>query len=236
MPEPRRTFAPVLLVGLASATLCAVAGTKPWARVTDSDAPGSTADVAHVVRRRRPDARGGRAEPGRARRLGSRAGHAGVGPPGRHRARRRWRPLGVVAAVVVGYSSTQDDVADSVRQIGATSVDTAPTGWFWAAAVSSVVSLVATVLAVRYVRALARDGQPVRRALGAAGTDRRPRRGGRRRAVARHRRGPRPHGVSGALDCPATYPGTGTNRARGAPACLTTTATPRQPGPRSSWG
>ena len=31
MPEPRRTFVPVLLVGLASATLCAVAGTKAWA-------------------------------------------------------------------------------------------------------------------------------------------------------------------------------------------------------------
>ena len=151
MPEPRRTFAPVLLVGLASATLCAVAGTKPWARVTDSDAPGSAAswsmsfgDVGQMpvagalslvvlaawgvllVTR------------GWVRRAVTVLGAAAA--------------LGVVAAVVVGYSSAQDDVADSVRQIGATSVDTAPTGWFWAAAVSSVVSLVATVLAVRYVR------------------------------------------------------------------------------------
>lgn len=30
MPEPRKTFAPVTLVGLGSAALAAVAGTKPW--------------------------------------------------------------------------------------------------------------------------------------------------------------------------------------------------------------
>lgn len=30
MPEPRKTFAPVVLVGLGSAALCAVAGTKAW--------------------------------------------------------------------------------------------------------------------------------------------------------------------------------------------------------------
>jgi uncharacterized membrane protein (TIGR02234 family) len=151
MPEPRRTFAPVLMLGLAAGTLSAVAGTKPWARATDSNAPGSTSDwtmsfgdvgqmpvagalslvvlaawgVVLVTR-------------GWVRRAVTVLGVAAA--------------LGVVAAVVVGYSSTQEDVADSLRQIGATSVETAPTGWFWAAAVSSVVSLVATVLAVRYVR------------------------------------------------------------------------------------
>lgn len=30
MPEPRKTFGPVVLVGLGSAALAAVAGTKPW--------------------------------------------------------------------------------------------------------------------------------------------------------------------------------------------------------------
>ncbi|MET1060544.1 MAG: Trp biosynthesis-associated membrane protein [Nocardioides sp.] len=151
MPEPRRTFAPVLLLGLAAGTLSAVAGTKPWAQVTDSNAAGSTADwsmsfddvgqmpvagalslvvlaswgVVLVTR-------------GWVRRAVTVLGAAAA--------------LGVLLAVVIGYSSTQEDVADSVRQIGATSVEVAPTGWYWAAVVSSVLSLVATVLAVRYVR------------------------------------------------------------------------------------
>jgi uncharacterized membrane protein (TIGR02234 family) len=151
MPEPRRTFAPVLLVGLASATLCAVAGTKPWAKVTDSDAPGSAAAVALSF-----------GDVGQMPVAGA-LSLVVLAAWGVLLVTRGWvrraitvvgavAALGVVASVVVGYSSTQDDVADSVRQIGATSVDTTPTGWFWAAAVSSLVSLVATVLAVRYVR------------------------------------------------------------------------------------
>jgi len=150
MPEPRRTFAPVLLLGLAAGTLTAVAGTKSWAEVTDSDAPGSSSSwtmsfgdvgqmplagalslvvlaswgVVLVTR-------------GRVRRVVALLGAVAA--------------VGVLAAVVVGYSATQDDVADALRQVGATSIETAPTGWYWAAAVGSVLSVLATLLAVRYV-------------------------------------------------------------------------------------
>ena len=151
MPEPRRTFVPVLVVGLASATMCAVAGTKAWARATDSNAPGSTADLSMSF-----------GDVGQMPVAGA-LSLVVLAAWGVVLVTRGWvrqavtvvgaaAALGVVASVVIGYSSTQDDVADSVRQIGATSVDTAPTGWFWAAAVCSVVSLVATVMAVRYVR------------------------------------------------------------------------------------
>ena len=37
MPEPRRTFAPVTLVGLAAAVLTAVASAQTWARPSDTD-------------------------------------------------------------------------------------------------------------------------------------------------------------------------------------------------------
>ena len=150
MPEPRRTFGPVLLLGLASATLGAVSGTKSWAEVTDSNAPGSTADWAMSF-----------GDVGQMPVAGALSlvvlAAWGVVLVTRGRVRRAVMVLGaaaavgVVAAVVVGYSTTQDDVADALRQIGTTSVTTGVTGWYWTAAVSSVVSVVATVLAVRYV-------------------------------------------------------------------------------------
>ena len=150
MPEPRRTFAPVLLVGLASATLGAVSGTKSWAEVIDSNAPGSTADWAMSF-----------GDVGQMPVAGALSlvvlAAWGVVLVTRGRVRRAVMVLGaaaavgVVAAVVVGYSTTQDDVADALRQIGTTSVTTGVTGWYWVAAVSSVVSVVATVLAVLYV-------------------------------------------------------------------------------------
>jgi uncharacterized membrane protein (TIGR02234 family) len=149
MPEPRRTFAPVLLVGLASATLCAVAGTKPWATVADSKsyvlAPG--ADALYADAGQMPLA-GALSlvvlaawgvllvTRGRVRRVVAVVGAVAA--------------LGVVVTVVVGWSSTRDDVLDAL-QITDDSVRTDMTGWYWAAVVGSVVSLVAMVLAVRYV-------------------------------------------------------------------------------------
>ena len=47
MPDPRRTFAPVVGLGLASGTLAAVAGTRPW--VVAADANGPTPDPLGLV-------------------------------------------------------------------------------------------------------------------------------------------------------------------------------------------
>ena len=149
MPEPRRTFAPVLLLGLGSATLCAVAGTKAWATVAESKsyvmAPGADALYADA----------GQMPLAGALSLVVLAAW-GVVLVTRGRVRRVVAVVGAVAAVgvlatvVAGWSSTRDDVVDAL-QITDASVTTTLTGWYWAAAVSSVVSVVATVLAVRYV-------------------------------------------------------------------------------------
>ena len=51
MPEPRKTFGPVLGLGLASGTLAAVAGTKAWVVGTDGSAPdplGLVADAGEM--------------------------------------------------------------------------------------------------------------------------------------------------------------------------------------------
>jgi len=154
MPEPRRTFGPVVLLGLAAGALSAVAGNKVWAEVADGADTGST---------------------GAATATGLSFTDTGQMPlaaalslvvlaawgvllvtRGRVRTGVAWlglvASLGVLATVVVGYSSTQDDVADALRKVGLTSVDTTVTGWFWAAAAGAVVSVVATALAVRHVR------------------------------------------------------------------------------------
>jgi uncharacterized membrane protein (TIGR02234 family) len=47
MPEPRKTFGPVVGLGLASGTLAVVAGTKPW--VVAADANGPTPDPLGLV-------------------------------------------------------------------------------------------------------------------------------------------------------------------------------------------
>jgi uncharacterized membrane protein (TIGR02234 family) len=151
MPEPRRTFAPVLLLGLAAGTLGAVAGTKPWARVSASDTavPPSGWQLSW----------GG--DVGQMPLAGAMSlvvlAAWGVVLVTRGRVRRvvavvgALAAAGVLASVMVGWSATQDDVADAARQAGAASVETALTGWYWAAAIGAVLSLVATLLAVRYV-------------------------------------------------------------------------------------
>ncbi len=153
MADPRRTFAPVLLLGLASGALSAVAGTKPWAQLTDTDLDAASgtpvSELAYADAGQMPLA-GALSlvvlaawgvvlvTRGRVRQV-----VAGLGV---------LASLGVLATVVVGFSSTQDELRTTFRDVGATSVDTGPSGWFWAAAASAVLSLVATALAVRYVR------------------------------------------------------------------------------------
>ena len=149
MPEPRRTFVPVLLLGLASATLGAVAGTKPWATVTESNsdvvAPGASALYADAGQMPLAGALSLvvlaawgvlLVTRGRVRRVVAVVGAVAA--------------LGVVVTVLVGWSSTRDDVLEAL-QITDGSAETGLTGWYWTAAVSAVLSLLATVLAARYV-------------------------------------------------------------------------------------
>ena len=151
MPEPRRTFAPVLLLGLIAGTLGAVAGTKPWARLSASEGavPSSSWQMSWGGDIGQMPLAGALSlvvlaawgvllvTRGRVRRVVALAGALAA--------------AGVLASVAAGWSATQDDVADSARQAGATSVETALTGWYWTAAVSALLSLVATVVAARHV-------------------------------------------------------------------------------------
>lgn len=144
----RRTFGPVVLGGLAGATLAAVGGSRAWA---EAEAGGGVA--ASVA--------------------GYAAGDIGEMPAAtalalvvlacwgvvlvtRRRVRRAVALLGAVAAVglvvavVVGWSSTVDDVRAAYA-----AADPAPevsrTAWSWATALGSLVTLAASVAAVRFV-------------------------------------------------------------------------------------
>jgi uncharacterized membrane protein (TIGR02234 family) len=153
MPEPRRTFAPVVLLGLASGALAAVAGTRQWAEVTGG-APDAAVPVAEAAY----------ADAGQMPLAGalSLLVLAGWGVVLVTRGRLR-RAVAVVAAVsaagllvttVVGWWSTRDDMVETFASVGLTAdVQTGMTGWFWAALLGAVGSLVATLLAVRYVAA-----------------------------------------------------------------------------------
>jgi uncharacterized membrane protein (TIGR02234 family) len=142
----RRTFGPVVLLGLAAGALAAVAGNKSWAEAeghrasqfsslalsVDSGKMPVTTALALVV-------------------LAS----WGVVLVTRGRVRRAVAGLGVLAAlgtaaaVVAGWSSTGESLRRDLAGVGVTDVTTSHTGWFWAAAAGALLSVVATVLAVR---------------------------------------------------------------------------------------
>jgi len=144
----RRTFGPVVLLGLAAGTLTAVAGNKSWAVAegrqasrfstlalsVDSGKMPVTTAVALVV-------------------LAS----WGVVLVTRGRVRRAVAAIGAlasagcVAAVVIGWSSVTDSLRSDLAGVGVTDVSFSHAAWFWAAAVGALLSLVATVLAVRLV-------------------------------------------------------------------------------------
>ena len=151
MAEPsgaRRTFGPVVLLGLGAATLAAVAGNKPWAQGTGSRASQvSTLSLA-----------GDSAEMPAAGALALVVLACwGVVLVTRGRVRRAVVALallastGIAVAVVVGASSVADGLRASYADVGLTRVDVAMTGWFWASGVAALLSLAATGLAVRWV-------------------------------------------------------------------------------------
>jgi uncharacterized membrane protein (TIGR02234 family) len=151
MPEPRATFVPVVGLGLAAGTLAAVAGSKPW--VVDTSLPAGSDPLGLVA-----DA--GEMPLALALSLVVLACW-GVLLVTRGGVRRVVAVLAVLAAVglvvtvVVGLFTLPDQVLEAFPEGAArrtTDADfTTETGWFWAAAVGAVLSLVSTALAVLWV-------------------------------------------------------------------------------------
>lgn len=147
-PGARRSYGPVLLLGLLAGTLGAVAGNKPWARASGRGASqfselAISADAAEM--------------PVAAALALVVLACWGVVLVSRGWVRRGVTVLGALAAtgtlvsVVVGFSSVPDALRASFVELGGTGVDIDRTGWFWLAAGAATLSVVATVLAVRLV-------------------------------------------------------------------------------------
>ncbi|MFC5178895.1 Trp biosynthesis-associated membrane protein [Nocardioides taihuensis] len=153
-PARRRTFGPVLALGLASGVLAAVAGTKPW--VAAGGATTQTLPGMPTV----GDPGAGEMPVAFALALVVLACW-GVVLVTRGRFRRAVAVLGavaaagLVAAVVVAWTTLPDQLRDSLEAasaLGDPGADVVSrTGWYAAAVVGAVGSLVATVLAVRLV-------------------------------------------------------------------------------------
>jgi uncharacterized membrane protein (TIGR02234 family) len=145
----RRTFAPVVLAGLAGGGLAAVAGNRPWVSWV-----GKGAGDLSVLSVRGEDSAtvplGGAlalvvlacwgvvlVTRGRFRRL--------VGALGLVVA------LGMVATAALGLRSATNGLRDDLERLGAEDVGTRVQGWYWAYLVAAVVALAASALAVRWL-------------------------------------------------------------------------------------
>ena len=58
--------------------------------------------------------------------------------------------VGALVAVVVAFSQVPDQLRDELTGVGISDPSTGHTGWYWAAGVGAVLSVVATVLAVAW--------------------------------------------------------------------------------------
>jgi uncharacterized membrane protein (TIGR02234 family) len=148
MAEPRRTFAPVVLAGLASAGLAAVAGNRAWVEWTGrSEGQGSLLTITGDDSASVP--LGGAlalvllacwgvvlVTRGPVRRVV--AGAAAV------------TSAGMVTTAVLGYRSATDGLRDELagRDVDLT---TGSTAWYWVFLACAAVSVVATLAAVRLV-------------------------------------------------------------------------------------
>ena len=148
--SPRRTFGPVVALGLASAGLGAYAASKPWVTGAGAEsAPGvGTMTWGEVS-----------SSP-----LGTALAFVvlacwGVLLVTRGRFRRGiaglsvLAALGYAAAVAWAPSSLPDHLVEQVRvRTGEVLDETALTGWFWLAVVAALLVLASTVLGLRLVR------------------------------------------------------------------------------------
>jgi uncharacterized membrane protein (TIGR02234 family) len=145
----RRTFGPVVLAGLATSGLAAVAAAKPWV-----GSAGTGADDASL----------NALDAGTRYPLASAISFVllaawGVLLVTRGVVRRAFAvvaalaAVALVASVIAAYVTLPDTARDSFDQLmGRRSPDQGFTGWFWTAAVCSVLALVPAFLAVRLVR------------------------------------------------------------------------------------
>jgi uncharacterized membrane protein (TIGR02234 family) len=150
-PPGRGTFGPVVLLGLGTAALAAVASAKPWIGGAETGASGNTDATMTAL-----DA-GSRFPLASAISLVLLAAW-GVLLVTRGRVRRAFALLTAVAAlalvvsVVVAYVTLPDSARSSFDEaMGRGSPDTSFNGWFWTAAVCAVLALVPAGLAVRLV-------------------------------------------------------------------------------------
>jgi uncharacterized membrane protein (TIGR02234 family) len=143
---PRRTFGPVVLLGLVTAGLAAVASAKPW--VGSSGGGGDASLTALDAGTRFPLASGVSLVLLAA---------WGVLLVTRGVVRRAFAvvaavaAIGLVATVIAGYVTLPDTATSTYAQLMGRSQHQGFTGWFWAAAVSAVLALVPAYLAVRLV-------------------------------------------------------------------------------------
>ncbi|MBV9831247.1 MAG: Trp biosynthesis-associated membrane protein [Marmoricola sp.] len=147
----RSSFGPVVLLGLGSSALAAVASAKPWIGSGSGSGTG-TSDAAQTA------LDSGTTYPAASAVSLVLLAVWGVLLVTRGVVRRVFAVLAVVAAaallatVLAGHSTLHPDRAGSLAQsLGRTSGHLGWTGWFWTAAVTSVLALVAGVLAVRFV-------------------------------------------------------------------------------------
>jgi uncharacterized membrane protein (TIGR02234 family) len=146
----RRTFAPVVLLGLGTAALAAVASAKPWRGV--SGPVGAPTDSSMTT-----------LDTGTHYPLASAVSLVllaawGVLLVTRGRVRRVFAVLALVAAVglvvtvLTAYVTMPDAVEGGVGRLsGRAARDSGFTGWFWTAAVASVLAVLPAALAVRLV-------------------------------------------------------------------------------------
>lgn len=144
----RGTFGPVVLLGLASAALAAVASAKPWFGRGSEGASDTTVATLDT---------GTRYPVASAISLVLLASW-GVLLVTRGPVRRTFAFLAVIAAValvvavVTGHSTLSGSGRDSYAELMSQGTgETGFTGWFWTAAVCSVVAVVPAVLAARLV-------------------------------------------------------------------------------------
>jgi uncharacterized membrane protein (TIGR02234 family) len=146
-PAGRRTFGPVVLLGLASAGLAAVAGNRPWVEWTGtSEGQGSLLTVTGDDTATVPLAG--------ALALAVLACW-GVVLVTRGRVRRAIAALalvvsgGMVATAVLGYRSATNGLRSDLAELGIDDLSVQPVVWYWVFLTCALVAVVAAGAAVR---------------------------------------------------------------------------------------
>lgn len=146
MARSRGSFPLVVCAGVAAAGIAAFAGQQPWAH---GAAPGALGELTATIE-------AGKVPAANALSLVVLACW-GVLLVTRGVVRRLVSLIavlasaGLIAVVVTGYSSAPDNVHEAYRDLGVADPGVSTSGWFWIAAVSSVLTLLTTGAALRLV-------------------------------------------------------------------------------------